>query len=1033
MLTPSRRWSRIVLHAEVLEDRCVPSSTLPLDLGADLDGDELFADPLFGSSNGTNGKKAPLPSPQVGSNTGGGQASTPVAGMGGQTPDSTPALAEQFRGAMNAINQGNVGSIADQPGPIAQSAMSGSAAVSTAASKTLAPKPQAVIYSGVLTKFSGLAGYNYYPPDSNAAASSTTVINTVNQVIGIWNTAGVFQSSVPFSTFWSSLPNAGQTPGPHSAFAGFSDPVVAFDDNSGLFIVGDQYVDPTNGTSVQDVAISKTATPTTAASSWTMWQFNTGESGGQWADFPGKLGFNHDAIAFTFNLFSGFNFTHAQVDVLNKAALMSGAGGTVPGADLNQFDVANFFTLSAASMHASTTGDPLYFLTNAPYTTTGYGNTIDLVTLASPLSNKTPTFQKISVNSFTPAIGERLNAQEIDSRMLSASERGGFLVAAQTVVPTGGSHDEVQWYEINVNTLGLQEGDIAATNPGGDTYYPAIDIDPTMDLGVTFVQSIGTLGSPVAPGQYPSMYITGRLPADVAGTMETPQLVFAGTGDNPNNPNNARGGDIASVTVDPLGNFWACNEYISNSGALWNQGIVEFDVKNAQPALNPIAAGTLVEGSGQTTVTLTGDNFIVGTVAYINGIAVPTTVINSTTMTITVPAADDAEEGSLSVQVKNSAGTSLAQTLLVADAPFNSVTATSPNLGLGTPLSNVLIANFIDPGTDGTTKDYTATVTISDSAGVVHTITGVVKGLGGKQFGVYISTTFAFTKFGLYPYQVTIKDVGGTTATVSSDVQIIPNTGIFFTDGNNQLWIFFNGKYVNTGGFATRFSAGVDAKGLPECYFFDGNNELWRYDNGVFTPLGAFGMKLAAGSGQVAFTDGNNQLWLYKDGVGFTFTGAFVKLLTAGFDSGGNNYVGFTDGTNHIWQVNPNGVIFNTGLFGTRISSGQDTTGQFEIWFTDGNNRIWRYDNGFNGTINAFGYQIQGGSNGTIYFLDANNGLFTSNDAGVTTNTLAFGTQIAASPGLNAVFFTDGINQMWEYQNGIFTALGAFGVKMSVF
>src|SRR5262249_43170328 len=40
--------------------------------------------------------------------------------------------------------------------------------------------------------------------------------------------------------------------------------------------------------------------------------------------------------------------------------------------------------------------------------------------------------------------------------------------------------------------------------------------------------------------------------------------------------------------------------------------------------------------------------------------------------------------------------------------------------------------------------------------------------------------------------------------------------GVFFTDGNNQLWLFTKGKFTNTGAFATTFSAGVDILGNPE-------------------------------------------------------------------------------------------------------------------------------------------------------------------------------------------------------------------------
>jgi parallel beta-helix repeat protein len=259
--------------------------------------------------------------------------------------------------------------------------------------------------------------------------------------------------------------------------------------------------------------------------------------------------------------------------------------------------------------------------------------------------------------------------------------------------------------------------------------------------------------------------------------------------------------------------------------------------------------------------------------------------------------------------------------------------------------------------------------------------------------------------------------------------------GLFFTDGINQLWEYNSktGVFTNTGGFATVFSAGIDAAGNPECWLLDGNNEIWRDDNGTFKNLGAFGTRLVAGNGQVAFTDGSNRLWIYQDSTGqFAATGTFATRLSGGFDNQGNNFVAFTDASNQIWELTPSGTLVNTDAFGTRISAGKDGAGNLEIWYTDGNNQIWRFDNGANSTAGAFGLTIQA-ARGNVMFLDGNHQIWSLSDAGAATNTGAFANLLSASPATNAVFFTDGVNRIWILQNGIFTETAGFSVKLSAF
>src|SRR5206468_1615835 len=98
------------------------------------------------------------------------------------------------------------------------------------------------------------------------------------------------------------------------------------------------------------------------------------------------------------------------------------------------------------------------------------------------------------------------------------------LVAAHAVANAAGNQDLVQWYQIDVGGLTPvlhDQGDVGS-GPNTYVYFPGIDINPAGDIGMSYIQS-GT-----DDGDYMSMYVTGRTPADPAGTMEAPVLAQAG-------------------------------------------------------------------------------------------------------------------------------------------------------------------------------------------------------------------------------------------------------------------------------------------------------------------------------------------------------------------------------------------------------------------------------------------------------------------------------------------------------------------------
>src|SRR6266566_4133715 len=101
---------------------------------------------------------------------------------------------------------------------------------------------------------------------------------------------------------------------------------------------------------------------------------------------------------------------------------------------------------------------------------------------------------------------------------------------------------------------------------------------------------------------YLSMWVTGRVAADAAGTMETPVMVPAGAGlanyDDFTSGN--RAGDLSGINVDPVnGTFWAANEFATAATSNnWGTAIANF-----APAAPANSADLAVTNSGPASVT----------------------------------------------------------------------------------------------------------------------------------------------------------------------------------------------------------------------------------------------------------------------------------------------------------------------------------------------------------------------------------------------------------------------------------------------
>ncbi len=432
----------------------------------------------------------------------------------------------------------------------------------------------------------------YVPPDTCGAAGPSVYVETVNQALAIYNPKGTGASALRDTLAHFFFTTGGLARADSSS--GLSDPIVAYDEQIGRFIVGDQDVNFNTHVSAFDIAVSKTSNPTTLSSSdWTFYKIVTTESGFD-ADYPGNFGYNHDAFVFTLNMFGVAGGGHAQIVTINTTDLAN----AVPTPQLFKTDLADF-SVRPTTMHDAVAGDPMWFVTEH-----GDNHSIDVIKMTGVLTSS-PTFgyTNLPVTSYSGVVAPRnpngtLITNNIDSRILKAAEANHVIVAAHSV-SVSSTQDVAQWYAIDVSggtpTL-AQQGRVSA---GANTYivFPGIDINPSGQIGMSYMKS-GTDTST----DYLSMWVTARLASDLAGTMEASVLVPAGKGlanyDDFTSGN--RAGDLSGINVDPVdGTFWAANEFATSATSNnWGTAVANF-----APSVPVTTADLAVTKSGPALVT----------------------------------------------------------------------------------------------------------------------------------------------------------------------------------------------------------------------------------------------------------------------------------------------------------------------------------------------------------------------------------------------------------------------------------------------
>jgi hypothetical protein len=278
-------------------------------------------------------------------------------------------------------------------------------------------------------------------------------------------------------------------------------------------------------------------------------------------DFP-KIGFNYDTMVFTGDEIFGSNAV--GIYAFNKSTLLSGDFTynhyTIPGYP------TNWLGLMPAKMHGSVSGDPMYFIDDAGFLQGSGTNTAIRVWTGTNLNSGTGTITSVdlTVNTYGyPKSADQPGASGSVATnfagMISADWRRiggvGTLLGTQnaTLAVDGFSTTHAIVYEVDTDTLTVEQEIDVNSGPGVFSYMPSAAINSVGDIGITWIQS--SLSEPV------SMYEAVHRADGAAGSYSAPYDAKAGSGYM---PYSFRTGDYSTTVTDPADNltFWSSNEYV---------------------------------------------------------------------------------------------------------------------------------------------------------------------------------------------------------------------------------------------------------------------------------------------------------------------------------------------------------------------------------------------------------------------------------------------------------------------------------------
>ncbi len=443
------------------------------------------------------------------------------------------------------------------------------------------------------------------PPDTEGAVGPNHYVQVVNDSFAIYDKAGsLLAGPVVTNTLWSGFGGPCETDNS-------GDAIFLYDQQADRFVLT-QFAVASNHQSVC-FAVSQTADPT---GSYYLYEVVTPR-------FPDyyKVGVWPEANnnAYFFGTNSGLK---GQYDVfaLDRANMLIGASAR-PVQFFQSFDNL----MMPADVDGATgppAGSPGLFYTfrdgGEPYFNSPPTDSLDLwefdVDWTTP-ANSTFTMAQ----SFTPAGGlaefnwtvcgffvsncipQPGTSQGIDSASWWPMQRLVYrndgdheaLVGSWTVnVSSSGIRAAPRWFELRNTGSGWSLYQQGTQSPDAiDRWMPSVALDGSGGLAIGYSRGDGT--------HYPSIYYAARSAGDTLGTLQTEELLYAGTGSQTHSA--ARWGDYSSMEIDPADDctFWYTTEYLpTTSSANWHTRVGTFTLPGCSPSSNGSQSFTIYNDGG---------------------------------------------------------------------------------------------------------------------------------------------------------------------------------------------------------------------------------------------------------------------------------------------------------------------------------------------------------------------------------------------------------------------------------------------------
>ncbi|HET7840688.1 MAG TPA: fibronectin type III domain-containing protein, partial [Terriglobia bacterium] len=419
------------------------------------------------------------------------------------------------------------------------------------------------------------------PSDVNLAVGDTQVVQWVNVSYAIFDksSGAILAGPVLGNAFWSGFGGTCQS-------SNSGDMIAQWDKIAHRWVMTQPVF---SNPYMTCIAIS-----TTPDATGTYYRFAFPQSAG-FPDYP-KWGLMPDAYYQSQNIFQGNAFAGVNVCAYQRAKLLVGdstakqvcildnSNGTLFDDSLLPADLDSAGTLPPAGQPEVFMGSidnvipesrVFMYLFHADFTTPA-NSTFTGVNGSMPIS----VSQFNAACNFGACIPQPNTTWQLDSladRLMYRLAYRNFANDHQTwlvshSVAAGGTVGE-RWYEFHA-----PEGSTAISVFQQGTFAPAdsnyrwmgsIAMDQSQDIALGYSESSSSV--------FPSIYYTGRVPSDPAGTMESESLIIAGTGSQLGTSN--RWGDYTSMALDAADDctFWYTNQYYSVTAQFdWSTRLASF-------------------------------------------------------------------------------------------------------------------------------------------------------------------------------------------------------------------------------------------------------------------------------------------------------------------------------------------------------------------------------------------------------------------------------------------------------------------------